>query len=114
MRVYKSPRLDVTLEQGEEARLFEGIEAFVERIAALFDAVYAGRSSTAEARVYVFYDGEGRYLQRWLERSFKSLGDYGYERSIGWGRDPEWKVYRDFLLPGPKEREAIATRALKA
>lgn len=115
LRIFPSTWSKVTLEPDEEMRLFDEIETFVDRIAALHDAVYVGRATTSSTRSYVLYAPEGKYLRRWLQCTFVTLAEYGYDHCAGTGPDPDWSVYRDFLSPGPNEQAAIAAgRALRA
>lgn len=114
LRARRSPWLTCDLEPEEEAQLLDDIEVFVERIAALHDALYVGRSSMPDARCFVLYAPEGKYLCRWLQRAFANLDTYGYDAEVASGRDAAWVVYRKFLCPGPNEMAEIAARPKRA
>lgn len=114
LRARRSLWLPCDLEPEEEAQMLEDIEGYVERIAALHDALYVGRSTMPDGRCFVLYAPEDKYLRRWLERTFSTLGTYGYDPDIASGRDAAWTVYRKFLLPGPHELAAIEARAKRA
>lgn len=93
--------------EDEERALFERVESQLRRTADAADAVYAGRASTPTARTFVFYAPRREPLAERATQSIGSLQDYGYEFYARTVRDPEWTVYRNFLLPGPNERQRI-------
>jgi hypothetical protein len=87
LRARRSLWLPCDLEPEEEAQMLEDIEGYVERIAVLHDALYVGHSTTPQARCFVLYAPEQKYLRRGLERTFSTLGTYGYDPDIASGRD---------------------------
>lgn len=89
----------VAVEQSLETNLIDG-------------AIYAGRCTTAGYRDFYFYVAD-------VEAFFASgetamAGHPAYAYSTGHRADPEWTVYREFLLPGPRDMQRIHNRRVVA
>lgn len=89
----------VAVEQSLEANLNDG-------------AIYAGRCTTSGCRDFYFYVAD-------VEAFFASAaaamaGHPAYAYSTGHRPDPEWTVYREFLLPGPRDMQRIHNRRVVA
>lgn len=110
MRVFLSRRGADGLPAPDEFDLLVDIEEFLIGVAAKRDAVYVGRSTTDGTRCFIFYTSDGDLLARHIERAFATFNDYRFETD--WGRDAEWKVYKDFLYPDPRALRVIAYRRL--
>lgn len=89
----------VAVEQSLEANLTDG-------------AIYAGRCTTAGCRDFYFYVAD---IEAFTTSAASAMaGHPAYAYSTRHRPDPEWTVYREFLLPGPRDMQRIHNRRVVA
>lgn len=69
---------------------------------------YAGRLTTDGFRTFYFYAADASSF----EAAFAALMSRfaGYDFETGHRDDPDWSIYREFLYPGPVDRQRIANQ----
>jgi len=106
----RAPRPDGLSSQEEFDDLIAVEDRLVAALTAGGAAIYVGRNTSGGCRDFYFYAPAGT---AWEERASLAMGampDYRFQ--AGQRPDPEWSVYREFLYPGPRERERMQNRSV--
>lgn len=103
----RRPRPD-GLSSNEEFETLSAIDNALEHRLKPLTGCYVGRLTTDGFRTFYFYAADASPF----EAAFAAvMGRFtGYEFETGQRDDPSWSIYRDFLYPGPADRQRIANR----
>ncbi len=69
---------------------------------------YVGRDTANGARTYYFYLAESVPFEDRAAQAMAAHPEYAFD--AGEQDDPDWRVYRDFLYPRPRDLQAIRNR----
>lgn len=103
----QQPRPD-GLSSNEEFETLSLIDDALEQALKPLAGCYAGRLTTDGCRTFYFYAADASAF----EAAFTTvMGRFaGYDFEVGRRDDPAWSIYRDFLYPGPLDRQRIANQ----
>ncbi|MCW4462427.1 DUF695 domain-containing protein [Sphingomonas sp. BT-65] len=103
----RQPRPD-GLSSSEEFETLSQIDEALDQAVATLAGRYVGRLTTDGTRTYYFYGANAASFEAAFSAAMRGFA--GYEFETGQRDDPGWSIYRDFLYPGPADRQRIANQ----
>lgn len=104
------PGADGLSQESESPPLYALEDRLFEALATPFRARYVGRITTAGRRDFFYYSPVAEPARAAAEAAARAVSGYTPDSTLE--EDPGWTVYRDLLLPGPLDRQLLATREL--
>ena len=103
----RQPRPD-GLSSSEEFETLAQIDDALAEATAPLAGRYVGRLTTDGTRTFYFYGADASAFEAAIAPAMRRFP--GYEFETGQRDDPAWSIYRDFLYPGPADRQRIANQ----
>jgi hypothetical protein len=110
--VMNEPRPD-GLSSAEEFETLVAVEkALTAEIERAGNTLYVGRVTHAGVRDFHYYTAAPEVAEAALRRAMAAFPAYEFE--LGAEPDPDWEVYRNYLLPSARDRQRMANRQVLA
>lgn len=103
----RRPRPD-GLSSSEEFETLAQIGDVLAEATAALAGRHVGRLTTDGMRTFYFYGADASAFEAAVTATMRRFPEYEFE--TGQRDDPDWSIYRDFLYPGPVDRQRIANR----